>query len=181
MSSETSPRERIMMTAAALFYKEGYRAVGVDRVIAASGVAKATFYKHFPSKDDLIVAWVERAEKFSHEAFAMADEKEPLFGFVDKVIKTAGSPNCLGCTFQGTAAEFHDPAHPAHAASIKVKQNVLAHLENLAKRQGVADPKKASELVFLMVEGVWASVRMFGPGAPIQHVSEAVRALVKAM
>jgi AcrR family transcriptional regulator len=179
MSSEISPRERILMTAAALFYKDGYRAVGVDRVIADSGVAKATFYKHFPSKDELIVAWVSRAEKFSSEAFAMAGEKEPLFAYVDKAIKTAGSPDCLGCTFQGTAAEFHDPLHPAHAASIRVKQNVLKHLEELAKRQGLADPKKAAEIVFLLVEGVWASVRMFGPKAPLKHVSEAVRKFVK--
>jgi AcrR family transcriptional regulator len=180
MSSQTSPRERIMMTAAALFYKEGYRAVGVDRVIAASGVAKATFYKHFPSKDDLIVAWVDRAEQFSNHAFAMTEENEPLFAYVDKAVKRAGETNCLGCTFQGTAAEFHDPAHPAHAASIRVKQNVIKHLENLAKRQGVAEPKQAAELVFLMVEGVWASVRMFGQDAPIKHVSRAVRDLVKA-
>ncbi len=181
MSSEISPRERIMMTAATLFYKEGYRAVGIDRVIAESGVAKATFYKHFPSKDDLIVAWIERAETYSADAFAMTGAREPLFAYVDQVIKIAASPNCLGCTFQGSAAEFHDPAHPAHAASIRVKQNVLAHLQDLAKRQGVAEPKKAAELVFLLVEGVWASVRMFGQKAPIRHVPKLVREMVTAM
>ncbi|MGL5012068.1 MAG: TetR/AcrR family transcriptional regulator, partial [Paracoccaceae bacterium] len=68
MSSEEivappSARDRIVTTAGSLFYREGYRAIGVDRVIAEADVAKATFYRHFPSKDDLIVAWVETAEK----------------------------------------------------------------------------------------------------------------------
>jgi AcrR family transcriptional regulator len=181
MSTEMSPRERILNTAATLFYKDGYRAIGIDRVIAESGVAKATFYKHFPSKDDLIVAWIDRAEAYSNDAFAMTDEAEPLFAYVDKAVKVAGSPQCFGCTFQGSAAEFHDPLHPAHAASIRVKQGVLAHMETLAKRQGLAYPRTAAELVFLMVEGVWASVRMFGPKAPIAHVPEAVRQLVHGM
>jgi AcrR family transcriptional regulator len=181
MSTEMSPRERILNTAAALFYKDGYRAIGIDRLIAESGVAKATFYKHFPSKEQLIVAWIDRAEAYSENSFAMIDEVEPLFAYVDKVVKVAGSPLCFGCTFQGSAAEFHDPQHPAHAASIKVKQNVLRHLQQLAKRQGINEPKKAAELVFLLVEGVWASVRMFGPAAPTKYVSTAVREMVKGM
>jgi AcrR family transcriptional regulator len=181
MSTEMPPRERILNTAASLFYKDGYRATGIDRVIAESGVAKATFYKYFPSKDELIVAWIDRAEASSKDSFAMADEAEPLFAYVDKVVRIAGSPQCLGCTFQGSAAEFHDLAHPAHAASLRVKTNVLAHLTALAKHQGIADPQKAAELTFLLVEGVWASVRMFGPSAPIAHVPQAIRQLVGAM
>ena len=181
MSIEISPRERILSTAASLFYEYGYRAVGIDRVIAESGVAKATFYKHFPSKDELIVAWIDRAEAYSKTSFAMMDEAEPLFAYVDKAVKIAGSPQCFGCTFQGSAAEFHDPLHPAHAASIRVKRNVLAHLQELAKRQGAQEPKRAAELVFLLVEGVWASVRMFGQKAPIRHVPKLVREMIKGM
>jgi AcrR family transcriptional regulator len=181
MSNVISPRERILQTASSLFYRDGYRATGIDKVIADSGVAKATFYKHFPSKDDLIVAWIDRAEKFGIDGFNTENEQEPLFAYVDRVVKVASSPNCLGCTFQGSAAEFHDPKHPGHAASIRVKNNVLARLKHYAEKQGLADPAQAAELVFLMVEGVWASVRMFGPAAPIGHVPEAVRRLVGGM
>lgn len=170
-----------MNTAAALFYRDGYRATGIDRVIAESGVAKATFYKHFPSKDDLIAAWIGQAEKSGAVHFDMSGENEPLFAYVDKVVKTASSPGCLGCTFQGSAAEFYDPAHPGHAASIRVKRNVLERLRGYAERQGLADPEQAAELVFLLVEGVWASVRMFGPSAPVSHVPGAVRQLVSAL
>lgn len=181
MSNVISPRERILQTAASLFYRDGYRATGIDKVIADSGVAKATFYKHFPSKDDLIVAWIDRAEQFGADGFNMGNEPEPLFAYVDKVIKVASSPGCLGCTFQGSAAEFHEHSHPGHAASIRVKNNVLLRLKSYAEKQGLSNPSQAAELVFLMVEGVWASVRMFGPSAPIGRVPDAVRRLVEKL
>eukprot|EP01036_Dinobryon_divergens_P021358 gene21358-29320_t len=60
--ARASARDRILAAAGPLFYRDGYRAVGVDRVITMSGVAKATFYKHFPAKDDLIIAWLDRAD-----------------------------------------------------------------------------------------------------------------------
>ncbi|MGL4609586.1 MAG: TetR/AcrR family transcriptional regulator, partial [Trueperaceae bacterium] len=60
MSVKSTAREQILETATRLFYQQGFRAVGIDTIIAESGVAKMTLYKHFPSKDDLIVAYLER-------------------------------------------------------------------------------------------------------------------------
>jgi AcrR family transcriptional regulator len=172
-------RERILRTAGPLFYREGFRAVGVDRVIAEAGVAKATFYKHFPSKDDLIVAWVERAEGLSDSAFSGAAGDEPMTAYAETVIALAEEDTCMGCTFQGTAAEFADPAHPGHAAALAVKRRVLAELERRATLQGLARPKAAAERVFLFLEGVWAAVRMFGSEAPLGEAREAVRRLIR--
>ena len=180
MSSEenTSPRQKIIATAAPLFYREGYRAVGIDKIIAQSGVAKATFYKHFPSKDDLMVAWVERAGAQSKSMFEAAIGDTPLFDYVDRVLTIAATTTCYGCTFQGTASEFPSPSHPAHAASIKVKTDVIATLQHLAARQGIANPEHCGEIVFVLLEGVWASVRMFGAKAPLGQIKAAVRKLV---
>ncbi|MDE2446192.1 MAG: TetR/AcrR family transcriptional regulator [Alphaproteobacteria bacterium] len=181
MSSEKiqSARDRIIDVAGPLFYREGYRAIGVDRLIAEASVAKATFYKHFPAKDDLIVAWIEKAESAMNANLPPADGPSPLFAYVDHMIDVAHHPSCLGCTFQGTAAEFKDEAHPAHAAAIKIKNRTLAEIELRARNQKAKHPRKVAELVYLLIEGVWVSVRMFGNKAPIAHVKEAVRKLME--
>jgi AcrR family transcriptional regulator len=176
-----SARDRLLSTAGVLFYKDGYRGVGIDRVIAESGVAKATFYKHFPSKDDLIVAWIERAGAFGarHEAASAGAGGPPLLAVFDAYLDLAERAECLGCAFQGTAAEFPDPGHPAHAASLIVKRGVIDRLEALAQRQSAPEPRKTAEMLYLLLEGVWASVRMFRAEAPIKHAREAARKLIR--
>jgi AcrR family transcriptional regulator len=185
MSSESQPqekpvppRDRIIDVAGPLFYRDGYRAVGVDRVIAEAGVAKATFYKHFPAKDDLIVAWVARSEERSATKLPPVDCPLPLTAYADHMIDIAGKVWCLGCTYQGTAAEFSDPAHPAHAAAMGVKRRVIDQLCMRARNQGVADPQSSAERVFLFLEGVWAATRMFGALAPLTHAKDAIRRLI---
>ncbi len=172
-----SAREKIIAVAGPLFYREGYRAVGVDRLIAEADVAKATFYKHFPSKDDLIVAWIEHAEAKSRAGLPPADGPAPLFDYADRMIDIATRVWCLGCTYQGSAAEFYDTNHPAHRAAIGVKRRVMQELESRAEAQGLPDAKGAAERVFVYLEGVWASVRMFGADAPLSGAINAIRRL----
>ena len=172
-----SPRDRIIDVAGPLFYKEGYRAVGVDRVIAEAAVAKATFYNHFPAKDDLIVAWIEKAEASANLNLPPVDGPAPLFAYADHMIDIAQKPWCMGCTYQGTAAEFKDETHPAHAAAIKIKLRTLETITLRARNQKAKNPQKTSEQVYLFLEGVWVSVRMFGSVAPIKNAKDAVRRL----
>ncbi len=172
-----SARDRILAVAGRLFYREGYRAVGVDRVIAEADVAKATFYKHFPSKDDLIVAWINQAEAASSKGLPPADGPQPLIAYADAMVDIALQPHCLGCTYQGTAAEFVDPAHPAHAASLGVKERVLVVLTERAATEGHADPVAVAEGIYLLLEGVWATSRMFGAKARLSHAKAAIRKL----
>lgn len=173
-----SARDRILSVAGPLFYRDGYRGIGVDRVIAEAGVAKATFYKHFPAKDDLIVAWINHAEAQSLANFPDDQGPMPLTAYTDAMIAIAQQPYCLGCTYQGTAAEFVDPTHPAHAAAMAVKQRVLQDLLHRAQHQGVRNPARVADQVFLLLEGIWASVRMFGPKAPLDHARDAMRRLI---
>jgi AcrR family transcriptional regulator len=172
-----SPRDRIMKTVGPLFYREGYRAIGVDRIIAESGVAKATFYKHFPAKDDVIVAWLDAAENAMAQHLPGLDVPEPLFAYVDHLIDVAKSPKCLGCTFQVAAAEFGDATHPAHIRAVQIKDRVIAQLEDRAAAQGLNDPKSIANNVYLFIEGIWASVRMLQSDAPLDHAKQAVRKL----
>ena len=173
-----SARERILSVAGRLFYREGYRAIGVDRVIAEADVAKATFYKHFPSKDALIVAWIERAEAMSARGGPPMDGPSPLTDYALAMIAIAGRPTCLGCTYQASAAEFGAGDHPAHVAARGVKERVLEELQARAAAQGLTDAAGAAQAVFLLLEGVWATRRMFGPDAPLDGAGRAVQSLM---
>jgi len=178
-------RERILEAAGRLFLRDGFRAVGVDTIIAEAGVAKMTLYAHFPSKDDLIVAYLERANEQFWEwldgASAGVDApRARLVAMFDAVGKLANSPQCLGCTFQGTAAEFPDPEHPGHRVALAHKQAVLARLRALAREAGLRAPEALAEQLLLLMDGAWVAARMFGPHNPAGQVATAARALIRA-
>src|SRR5690242_6477643 len=114
-TSET--RQRILETADRLFYQEGVRAVGIDRIIAEAGVAKMSLYNHFPSKDDLILEVLKYREEGVLKFFRMAMErhgkkvKNPLRAFFAALKDFFQSPGFRGCPFQNAAIELADPTH----------------------------------------------------------------------
>jgi len=181
----TAARERILEAASRLFLHDGYRAVGVDTIIAEAGVAKMTLYAHFPSKDDLIVAYLERANEQFWEWLdgatgAVDDPKGRLLAIFNAVGALATSPQCLGCTFQGAAAEFPDPGHPGHRTAIAHKQAVRARLRALAGNAGLREPDVLADRLLLLMDGAWVAARMFGPGNPGAEVGPAAAALIQA-
>lgn len=110
MTSEPTPaaRERILLAAHDLFYREGIRATGVDRVIAASGVAKLTFYRHFPSKNDLIRAFLERRHRNWMDWFVDALQRHggDARALVPALAEWFGDANYRGCAFINTVGEL---------------------------------------------------------------------------
>src|SRR5262245_66155474 len=104
----SAPRERLLQTAGELFYEHGFQAVGIDRILAESGVAKMTLYRHFASKDELIAAYLEKAdgEFWAWAEAAMSETSTPrerLIALLDALARHAVSPAGLGCPFQGAA------------------------------------------------------------------------------
>jgi AcrR family transcriptional regulator len=189
MSVESrSARERILDTAAELFYAQGFHAVGVDLVIERAGVAKTTLYRHFPSKDDLIVAWLERAnEQFGAWLDGAVNVQDTaaarLVRLYEAVETLATSPSCLGCTFQVAAAEFPEPGHPAHAVALAHKEWVRTRLRRLAAEAeaGPDDAAALGDALLLLMDGAFASARIYGPTSPAAHVADAARALIEGM
>src|SRR5512132_2861322 len=182
----TAPaRERIVAVAGELFYRDGFRAVGVDSIIASAGVAKTTLYHHFPSKDDLIVAYLERANERFWGWFdaAVAAEREPrakLMALFESVARLAASPECLGCTFQGTAAEFPAADHPGHRVASAHKQAVLQRLRELAAQAGAREPSQLAGELLLLMDGAFAAARMFGRRSPAATAPAAAATLLDA-
>ena len=185
-STEPRPaaRERILEAASRLFLRDGFRAVEVDTIVAEAGIAKMTLYTHFPSKDDLIVAYLERAngqfwEWLDGASAGVDDPRARLVAMFDAVGKLANSPGCLGCTFQGTAAEFPDPQHPGHRVALAHKQAVRARLRTLTEHAGLRAPEDLADQLLLLMDGAWVAARMFGPDNPGAQVAAAARALIE--
>src|SRR3954470_14788529 len=131
-------RDLLMDTAWRLFYRDGYRAVGIDTVLAEAGVAKMTLYNHFASKDELIVALLEQESATVLENLQQAAEgggrsaSRRLLGVFDGLEKFCGRPDFRGCAFIRALSEFPDVEHPVHQAAWRHKEALTAFLRGLA-------------------------------------------------
>ncbi|MDY7084947.1 MAG: TetR/AcrR family transcriptional regulator [Actinomycetota bacterium] len=127
-ATETRPseaRQRLLSTATQIFYANGIHSVGVDRIIAEAKVTRATFYRHFPSKDDLVVAYLREAHRMERDAITAAIAAHTtaagsLLATADAIAGMIRSPGFRGCAFLNAAAEFPAPGHPVH-------QQIVAH------------------------------------------------------
>ena len=138
-----SGRERLVAAAIELFYRHGFGAVGLDRVIDAAGVTKTTFYKHFQSKDDLMVAAVQRRDEWESQAWDRAvrkvagdDPAAQLLAMFDVMDLWFNDPDFRGCMFINAAAEFPNPHDPVHQAAAAHKRKCRDHWRNLARSAG---------------------------------------------
>jgi AcrR family transcriptional regulator len=151
-------RERILETAFRLFYAYGPRGVGVDTVIAESGVAKATLYKHFPRKDDLVLAYLDRVDQawfgqLRSAARAAGDKpREQLVGMFDGLQTASRRAGYHGCAFINTAAESNTGSD-VHARTVEHKNVVRAWVTDLARRAGAADPDLLARQLTLLIDG----------------------------
>jgi AcrR family transcriptional regulator len=140
---ERPARERILLTAHALFYREGIRATGIDRVIAAAGVAKLTFYRHFPSKNDLVLAFLEYQHACWIAWFTAALERhrprhgEPLAALVPTIAEWLADAHFRGCAFLNTVGELGTTLPAATAACRRHQQAMVTLIAGLlpASRQ----------------------------------------------
>jgi AcrR family transcriptional regulator len=166
---ETSEaRQRILQTADRLFYADGIRAVGVDRIIAEAGVAKMSLYKHFPSKDDLILAVLKFREAAVLGFFQQAMErhakkvKTPLRAFFAALKEWFESPGFRGCAFQNAAAELANSAHPGTEFVRVHKQRFGECLRGFVEDAVGKDAAKIAPAVALLVEGAIVTAAIQG-------------------
>ena len=178
-------RERILGAASELFYRDGFVGVGIDTIIAKAGVAKMSLYRHFRSKDDLIVAYLERSDqRFSawfDQALGEGDPAEQLGNLFHSLGRFATSPACFGgCMFQHAAADFPDQDHRAHRIALEHKRAVLERLRQLAHQAGARNPERLAAQLLLLMDGAFIAARVFGSQSPAAHVGPAAAALIEA-
>jgi AcrR family transcriptional regulator len=168
----TSPHQRILETASEMFYAEGIRAVGIDAIIARAAVAKASFYKYFPSKDDLVVAYLERRDEMwrrwleeSVDRLAKSATARPLAVF-DALAERFATADFRGCAFINSMAELADRGHAAHVAAARHKQKLTAFLRKLLAEAGIANPNPLAEQFMILIDGsIVTALRKGDPAA----------------
>jgi AcrR family transcriptional regulator len=165
-------RERLLDTAERLFYAEGIRAVGIDRILAESGVGKASLYRHFPAKDDLVLAVLRRRDGVWRQWLQDAVDKRnvppaqrPLAVF-DALAERFAWADFRGCAFINTIVEAADPESPAHVVADEHKRRLTGYLAGLLAAAGHPEPEATAPQLTLLVDGaIVTALRERSPAA----------------
>ncbi len=177
-------REKILEAAESLFCGRGIHSVGVDEVVATSGVAKMTLYKHFASKDLLIAAVVARRAAAFEAWFAAevqtraTDPVGRLLACFDAYAAWFEAPEFRGCPFINVAAELADPAHPAREAAATHKRAMLELLTQLSKNAQTQNPRQLAEQWLLLLDGAAAEAMLWQSPLPATRARQIARALL---
>jgi AcrR family transcriptional regulator len=153
-------RERILEAAYELFSRWGIQAVGVDSIIARSGVARQTLYRHFSSKEDLVLAFLERREDLWTKAWLqhevqerVSDPRDRLLAIFDVFDEWFQRPDFEGCSFINVMLEHPDPTDAIHRAGASYLAGIRHFLEDLARRAGIADAEGFAREWHILMKG----------------------------
>ncbi len=189
--NKSSPRERILVTAQQLFYQQGYRATGINQIVKEAKVAKASFYEHFASKDELALAYLQEIGRLSQcdcES-VLTDRSEPrkallaLFDFIEaQFVKS----NFVGCPMQNLTAEISLEEHRLHQEAVVDKKDhiksdirqTVAALKSGSKQHAQLDIDETSNALFLLVEGAMTTSRIYRDVWPFQAARQAAESLL---
>lgn len=185
--TETSARDRILKSAAHLFYLEGIRSTGVDAIAERAGVTKKTLYYHFASKDDLIAAYLTQRDPPNLAAFArwLKASEGPLpdriTGVFAGIEAAARHPKWKGCGFLRTVAELANmPGHPARKVAAAHKKKVEGWLADLFRDAGLAAPEALARQIAVLIDGAFSAMLVHRDASYAQTAGQAARALVAA-
>jgi AcrR family transcriptional regulator len=177
------PRERIVACALDLFHRHGIRAVGVEAIAEAAGTNKMTLYRHFGSKDDLILECLNYKGRKTDETWAELEAAHPgdparqLYGMVGRVAKLIAEDE-RGCDFANAAVELSEDDHPALRVIEAVKRRHRERLERLCEAAGARQPGLLADTIVLLVEGARVSRRSVGTAGPCASLARVCEAVI---
>lgn len=184
--SQTDPgasaaRRRLLDTATRLFYAESIRGVGIDRIIAEAGVAKATFYNHFPSKDDLVLAYIEEQDQLGREAISALPKQSPrktIAAILGRISEAVVAGDYRGCPFLNAAAEYPDPKSPVRQAIDARRAWYHGILRKLLAADGDPAPSVTASLLVALSDGVLETAYLDGSRGVPALIREALERLL---
>jgi AcrR family transcriptional regulator len=164
-----STRHRLVEAATTRFYRDGFRNVGLDQILADVGISKTAFYKHFESKDDLMLAALETKnvwlQDFFREMIEQRGGQNPaarLRALFDVVEVILGSDEFHGCIFVNVSIEFPLPHEPAHVAAADHKRQMERIVRELAAEAGAREPDLLARQLCLIMEGAYVTRHVTG-------------------
>jgi AcrR family transcriptional regulator len=182
-----SPKRETLLDAAwRLFYRDGFHAVGIDTVLAEAAVAKMTLYNHFASKEDLIVAVLERrAGQFEGSLLAAVEATgsspmKRLLAVFDGHAEWLRSADFNGCAFIKAVAEFPQADSKPHQVAAAHKARIRQLLESLLKPLGIRNPAALARQLELLIEGAIVSAHTYGRPEAANDARSAAEVLLKA-
>jgi AcrR family transcriptional regulator len=184
-TGKPSMRERIIEAAADLFYAQGIRAVSAEKIIARVGITKVTFYRHFPTKDDLVVAYLERRAKWERDAVEGA--RQAAGGRVSEVFRMVAdgigaescSPGFRGCPFINAAAEYADAQHPVRQVVDSHRRWFKGAVEEMLQQLGVTDVSAVADQLLMLRDGAMVGGYLGDPQTIARSLYNAGSAVLK--
>jgi len=185
-SNEGGPdvRDRILATASDLFYQHGIRAVGVDLVVEKAGVAKTSLYRHFGTKDDLVVAFLQRMDEEFWKTWDEVSQQHPddgraeLKAQLEWIGERVNQPDYRGCPQLNIAAEYPELGHPARKFAKEHKREMRRRLKNIAEKLKSAAPDQLAGQLAVLINGAFVSTPMYEPGEATTLLQRAAAALI---
>jgi AcrR family transcriptional regulator len=179
-------RELIIEAAAELFYTQGIRAVSAEKIIAKVGITKVTFYRHFPTKDDLIVAYLERRAQWERGAvegalLASGGKVAEVFRAVAEGIGAEScSPGFRGCPFINAAAEYADAEHPVRHVVDAHRRWFKGAIEGMLEQIGVRDVSDTADELVMLRDGAMVGGYLGDPQIIARSLYNAGRAVIES-
>ncbi|MFC0554163.1 TetR/AcrR family transcriptional regulator [Planotetraspora thailandica] len=183
-TGKSSVRERIIEAATDLFYAQGIRAVSADKIIARVGITKVTFYRHFRTKDDLVVAYLERRAQWERSAVggarkAAAGNVLEVFRLIAEGIGAEScSPGFRGCPFINAAAEYADAEHPVRRAVDAHRRWFRDAFEEMLRESGVTDVSSVADQLVMLRDGAMVGGYLGDPQIVARSLYSACRAVI---
>ncbi|MCF3102329.1 TetR/AcrR family transcriptional regulator [Streptomyces roseoverticillatus] len=181
-TERTHPRERLLDTAGRLFYTYGIQAVGVEQLVTEAGVTRATFYRHFSSKDGLVVAYLEARGAVVEEAVAAIlaahRGRDALLAIMDMIGDNLCRPGFRGCGFLNAAAEYPDPTHPVRVRVAEHRRWFHGVLSTVVRDAGHPDPDRVARTLVILRDGAMVGGYLDAPRAIRATLREAAETLL---
>lgn len=178
-----SKRDELVRKALDIFYREGFHATGMDRLAAETGISKTTMFKHFRTKEELILAVLRlRDEQFRAWLFRRMEAAGPpraqLPAMFDALGEWFATPEFRSCMFIKAASEYPDPSHPIHAQAAEHKRLLFRELERIADAAGADDPAALARALLLLKEGAIVTAHLGHEADPAGDAKAAAATLL---
>ncbi len=175
-----SKRDELVRESLKIFYRDGFHATGMDLLSTETGISKTTMFKHFRSKEDLILATLRlRDENFRNWLFRRMEQAGPpraqLLAMFDALKEWFDQPDFRSCMFIKAASEYPDPEHPIHAQAAEHKRLLFRQLETIAADAGAEDPAALARILLLLKEGAIVTAHIGHEADPAGDAKAAAR------
>ena len=177
-------RDELVSKALKVFYRDGFHATGMDKLVAETGISKTSMYKYFRTKEELILATLARRHDqltimLTEGPAARANTpKGQLLASFDTLQEWIAGDDFNSCMFIKASSEFQDPSHPIHQAAAAHKRALTDHLASLARRAGAKEPETLARQLMLLKEGAIVTAHIQGKAFAAPDAKDAARTLI---